>query len=139
MQHSFEDAVNTILATHPEYHAEAYSFMRQALDAASEQFHKDRNAPHLSAEELYLGAAACALEEYGPLARLVLSRWGIETSSDIGAIVYNLIEVGVFGKQEGDTREQFDNLRSLAELLDAPFLPPAATDLSATPHPDSAS
>ncbi len=120
MQYSFEDAVDSILAKHPEYSAEAYTFMRQALDAASEQFSKSKDSPHLSAEELYLGAAAHAIEEYGPLARLVLSRWGIYQSKDIGSIVYNLIEVGVFGKQEGDSREQFDHLQPLGELLVVP-------------------
>ncbi len=126
MQYSFEDAVESILARHPEYSAEAYAFVRQALDAAAEHFHKDTSSAHLSAEELYLGAAAHALEEYGPLAQLVLSRWGILHSSDIGAIVYNLIEAGVFGKQEGDTREQFDALQPLSELLDAPYAAPEA-------------
>ncbi len=121
MQFSFEDAVDAILAKHPEYSAEAYTFMRQALDVASEHFHKSKESPHLSAEELYLGACAHALEEYGPLARLVLDDWGIRESSDIGAIVYHLIEVGVFGKQEGDSREQFNGLQSLEELLNAPF------------------
>ncbi len=121
MQFSFEDAVDAILAKHPEYKAEAYSFVRQALDVASEHFHKSKEAPHLTAEELYLGACAHALEEYGPLAKLVLEDWGIHSSSDIGAIVYHLIEVGVFGKQEGDSREQFNRLQSLEELLNAPF------------------
>ncbi len=121
MQYSFEDAVDAILAKHPEYAAEAYGFIRQALDVASEHFHKSKESPHLSAEELYLGACAHALEEYGPLARLVLAEWGIRESSDIGAIVYNLIEVGVFGKQEGDSREQFNRLQSLESLLNAPF------------------
>ncbi len=135
MQYSFEDAVDSILAKHPEYSSEAYSFMRQALEAASEQFNKGKESPHLSAEELYLGAAAYAIDEYGPLASLVLSRWGIHHSKDIGAIVYNLIEVGVFGKQEGDSREQFDKLQPLSELLDAPYVakaPPSPT------HPNSA-
>ncbi len=121
MQYSFEDAVESILARHPEYAADAYVFMRQALDTASEHFRKEQSSPHLSAEELYLGAAAHALEEYGPLARLVLARWGIRHSRDVGAIVYNLIEAGVFGRQEGDTREQFDELQPLTEILDAPY------------------
>ncbi len=133
MQYSFEDAVEAIVARHPEYKAEAYGFMRQALDAASEHFHKCPSSPHLSAEELYLGACAFALDEYGPLARLVLARWGITSSKDFGAIVYNLIEAGIFGKQEGDTREQFDSLQSLAELLDAPYVLPEVAS-SCTPN-----
>ena len=132
MQYSFEDAVEGILSRHSEYPSEAYAFMRQALEVASDHFHKTEDEPHLSAEELYLGTCAHALEEYGPLARLILSRWGIQSSSDIGAIVYNLIEAGVFGRQEGDTREQFDKLRSLGEILDAPYESPD------TPLPDTA-
>ncbi len=127
MQHSFEDAIEAILVKHPEYPADAYSFMRQALDVASEQFNKSKSSPHLSAEELYQGAASHALEEYGALARHVLSRWGIHSSQDIGAIVYNLIEAGVFGKQEGDTPEQFDSLPSLEELLEEPYTTTNAT------------
>ncbi len=133
MQYSFEDAVEAIIAKHPEYKADAYSFMRQALDVASEHFHKSQSSPHLSAEELYLGACAYALDEYGPLARLVLARWGITSSRDVGAVVYNLIEAGIFGKQEGDSREQFDSLQNLTELLDAPYLLPE----NATPQPES--
>ncbi len=121
MQYSFEDAVEAILAKHPEYAAEAYSFMRQALDVASEHFHKSQDSPHLTAEELYLGSCAYALDEYGPLAQLVLARWGISSCKDIGAIVYNLIEVGVFGKQAGDSREQFDHLQPLSDLLNTPY------------------
>ena len=42
-------------------------------------------------------------------------------SSHVGDLVYNLIEVGVFGKQEGDRREQFDGLTPVATLLNAPY------------------
>ncbi len=125
MQYSFEDAVESLLERHPEYDIEAYLFMRQALDFASEHFGKTRQSPHLSAEELYLGACAYALEEYGPMARLVLSRWGLCTNRDFAVIVYNLIESGVFGKQKDDSPEQFDALQPLADLLDAPYDIPA--------------
>lgn len=125
MPRSFEDAVDEILKRHPEYAPDAYGFMRSALDSASRRFGKTADNPHLSAEELYLGFCAAALEEYGPLAKAVLSHWNICGSGDVGAIVYNLIEVGVFGRQESDTRAQFDNLRDLTEILDEPYLPAA--------------
>lgn len=51
----------------------------------------------------------------------MLEHWGISGSKDVGNIVYNLIDVGVFGRQESDTREQFDNLQPLGELLDTPY------------------
>lgn len=123
MPQSFEAAVDAIMSKHPEYAPDAYHFMRTALDSASRRFNKTDANPHLTAEELYLGFCAALLEEYGPLAKAVTEHWGILTSSDVGAIVYNLIEVGVFGRQESDTQAQFDNLRSLDDLLNEPFLP----------------
>lgn len=119
---SFEDAVDAVLRKHPEYAPDAYDFMREALDETSRRFAAGRSNPHLSAEELYMGFCAYALSEYGPMAAAVMEHWGVESSSDVGNIVYNLIEVGVFGKQSGDTREQFDNLMPLQDILDAPYL-----------------
>lgn len=121
MAHSFEDAVDQILQKYDEYPADAYFFMRSALDATVERCKKPNDNPHLSAEELYFGFCAYALEEYGPLATAVMEQWGITESCHVGDLVYNLIEVGVFGKQDGDRREQFDNLSPVTALLDAPY------------------
>lgn len=121
MQQSFEKAVEILVERYPQYPVEAYEFMRAGLDAAADKFRKDDKNPHLSAEELYLGACSYALEEYGPLASHVLEFWGITHSRDFGAIVYNLIEVGVFGRQKGDSQEQFDNLPELQQLLNTPY------------------
>ncbi len=35
--------------------------------------------------------------------------------------MYKLIEVGVFGKQKGDTQEEFETLPPLDAMLDAPY------------------
>lgn len=123
MPTSFEEAVDSIVATHPEYAPDAYHFMRTALDSASRRFGKTADNPHLSAEELYLGFCAALLDEYGPLAKAVTEHWGIFKTSDVGAIVYHLIDEGVFGRQESDTKEQFDNLRTLDEVLEEPYRP----------------
>ena len=121
MQQSFEKAVEILVERYSQYPVEAYEFMRAGLDAAADKFRKDDKNPHLSAEELYLGACSYALEEYGPLALAVMEQWNITTSTDVGNLVYNLIEVGVFGKQDGDRQEQFDNLTPVSLLLDAPY------------------
>lgn len=122
MKQSFERAVEILTERYPEYTEEAYEFMRAGLDAAADKFCKDDKSPHLSAKELYLGACAYALDEYGPLASRVLEFWGIKSAGDFGNIVYNLIEVGIFGKQKGDSREQFDELPDLQEILNAPYV-----------------
>ena len=121
MQQSFEKVIETLVERYPQYTEEAYEFMRAGMDAAADRFCKDDKSPHLSARELYLGACAYALEEYGPLAARVLEFWGIKCSRDFGNIVYNLIEVGVFGKQKGDSPEQFDTLPDLQQVLNTPY------------------
>lgn len=121
MAYSFEDAVEQILQKNEDYPADAYFFIRAALDATVEKCRKPAENPHLSAEELYFGFCAYALEEYGPLALAVMEQWNIVTSSDVGNLVYNLIEVGVFGKQDGDRQDQFDNLTPIPVLLNAPY------------------
>ncbi len=121
MAQSFEDAIEQILQNTEDYPADAYFFIRAALDATVEKCRKPAENPHLSAEELYFGFCSYALEEYGPLAMAVMEQWGITESTHVGDLVYNLIEVGVFGKQEGDKREQFDGLTPLNTLLNAPY------------------
>ena len=121
MQQSFEKVIEILVERYPQYTEEAYEFMRAGMDSAADRFCRDDKSPHLSARELYLGACAYALEEYGPLAARVLEFWGIKSSRDFGNIVYNLIEVGVFGKQKGDSPEQFDELPDLRQVLNAPY------------------
>lgn len=122
MPMTFESAVEAIMRCHPEYAPDAYEFMRLALDYTVERQTPDKKGKHLDARELYLGTCAYALEQYGTMAREVLGYWGVNSASDIGNLVYNLIEVGVFGKQEGDTREQFDHLPDMEQILWAPFV-----------------
>ncbi|MBE6418810.1 MAG: hypothetical protein E7031_01625 [Akkermansiaceae bacterium] len=121
MRNSFEEAVRELCLRYPQYSPEAYDFVRTGLDYASEHYCKDDKAAHLSAEQLYAGACSYALSEYGPLAAKVLSFWGLHSNRDFGAVVYHLIEVGVFGKQKGDKQEEFDTLPPLEAVLNAPY------------------
>ena len=121
MPKSFEDAVKELTLRYPQFAPDAYDFLRAGLDHASEHYGKTEKAKHLTAEQLYAGACRYALSEYGPLAYKVLSFWGIQTNVDFGKVVYNLIEVGVFGKQKGDSQEEFEHLPPLQAVLDAPY------------------
>lgn len=111
------------MRTHQEYAEEAYSFVRESMETAKEQCGKTGENTHVSAKELYMGTCKHALESFGPLAPEVLAYWGVSSADDIGAIVYNLIEAGVFGRSKGDTREQFHDLPPLQEILDEPYSP----------------
>ncbi len=106
---------------------DAYHFVFQALDfvleredrlgrgAASEPLAADR---HISAPQLLEGLRAFALEQYGPLARLVLERWGVCTTDDFGEIVFDLVDGRLLNKQDSDRLEDFRNGFNFREAFD---------------------
>ena len=51
------------------------------------------------------------------MAKLVLSSWGIHSTSDFGEIVYNLIRIGKMSQSENDRREDFDNIYDFEQVL----------------------
>lgn len=122
MNNHLDDKIRFLTEKYPEYAPEAYELLRNGLEYTVENYSKGNKGAHLTAEQLYTGTCAYALMEYGPMARMVLEVWGIETSRDFGSVVYNLIEVGIFGKQKGDSREEFDNMPPLDFILDAPYV-----------------
>ena len=64
-----------------------------------------------------------ALAEYGPMAHTILSEWGLREGEDVGNIVYNLIAIGYFGKNEEDSLEDFKNVFDFEKTLNEPFMP----------------
>ena len=65
-----------------------------------------------------------SLEHFGRHeADTVLDEWGILSCSDIGEMVFNLIEVGVFGKTAHDRKEDFMDVYDFDEAFRKPFLP----------------
>lgn len=119
----FMDAVQAISSRDPRYDVGAYFFLKDALDftvrLAMES--NDGKHRHVAASELLIGFRDFAIQEFGPMASTMMSEWGVNSCSDIGTMVFELIEEGVFGKQDSDTPEDFANLFPLIETLDAPF------------------
>ncbi|HSJ04949.1 MAG TPA: Minf_1886 family protein, partial [Verrucomicrobium sp.] len=59
--------------------------------------------------------------QFGPMAAFVIADWGLTCSEDVGNMVYNLIGVGYFGKNETDSVEDFSDGVALMEALNRPF------------------
>jgi uncharacterized repeat protein (TIGR04138 family) len=78
---------------------------------------------HVSAAELLEGIRVYALQEYGPMALTVLRQWGLNSTEDVGEVVFNLVESGKLGKTEVDRRLYFANGYDFAEAFAAPFQP----------------
>ncbi len=124
---NFVDAVLRSIQNDPRYHPAAYELVRDALHTASKKF-RDENGEdqHVSGQELLAGFREHVLCEYGPLSLMLLDEWGLHRGEDVGNIVYNLISVGYFGKNDGDSIEDFVGGYDFATAFNDPFLPSTA-------------
>jgi len=121
----FAEALDSIVASDPRYQRDAYVFLRDALDFTTKQQKKVRGATvrHVSGPELLGGVRQYALKEFGPLVMTVFDSWGIHSCEDIGNMVFNLIDAGIFGKTEEDSIEDFKNVYDFDEAFVKPFAP----------------
>lgn len=117
-----------IRALDGRYHERAYLFVLAALE-----FEQRRRGlrGHLTGQELAWACRDFALEQFGLTARTVLSHWGIESTADIGKIVFVLIEVGLLVKQPSDKLEDFDRVYEFAEAFEGSYPWPGLRRLAA--------
>lgn len=121
----FEEAVERIRRIEPRYAADAYRFVRDALDDSARIFDKPARGPgrHVRGQELLEAFRRRALAEFGPMAACVMRAWGIGRTEDVGDIVFHLVDAGVLGKTPEDCREDFQNGFPFEEAFLAPFRP----------------
>jgi len=128
----FAEALDSIVASDPRYHRDAYVFLRDALDYTTKQQKKTKGASvrHVAGPELLEGVRQYALKEFGPMVVTVLSYWGVRSCEDVGNMVFNLIGAGIFGKTEEDSIDDFKNVFDFQEAFVKPFAPekPARLD-----------
>ncbi len=115
-----------IVSKDDRYAPAAYDFVREALGVAVEKFRDDSEDQHVTGQQLLEGVRQHALSEYGPMAHTTLAIWGISRGEDVGNMVYNLIDVGYFGKNDGDSLEDFANGYDFDEAFIQPFQPSSA-------------
>ena len=121
---SFGDAVRRSIQNDPRYPPSAYELVRDALHASAKKFRaEDAEDQHVSGQELLEGFREHVLCEYGPLSLMLLDLWGLRRGEDVGNIVYNLIDTGYFGKNEGDSIDDFAGGYDFATAFTDPFLP----------------
>jgi uncharacterized repeat protein (TIGR04138 family) len=135
-QTGFQEAVEKVCRVDKRYHAEAYAFLRDSLEATMKRRKKTRKevGSHVGAEELLDGFRLHALDEFGPMSLVVLNYWGLQTSEDVGNMVFNLVGVGVFGKTDEDTIESFREVFDFEVVFVEPFRP-VGRPLNAGPVP----
>ncbi len=119
----FHFAISQSVEKDTRYHPHAYEFVRDALHVAAKIFCEGKEDQHVTGQEVLEGVRQHALAEYGPMAFTILGEWGMHRGEDIGNIVYNLIETGYFGKNEGDSIEDFAGGFAFETALTEPFKP----------------
>ncbi len=102
-----EEILDRIRERNEPYHAHAYLFVLGALEYC--QGHRAVRG-HLAGKELAWGCRDYARAQFGLTAPTVLRHWGVESTEDIGRIVYTLIDAGLLISQPDDRLEDFDGV-----------------------------
>ena len=136
---AFLELIHTLCTKDNRYAPDAYLFVRQALDITVKMLEKPPEGPgrHVSGRELLDGIRNFALQEFGPMTRTVLRSWGINATADFGDIVFNLVESGVLGRTDHDSKEDFKDGYDFEEAFVHPFLPEAKKPGSGPPAPEA--
>jgi uncharacterized repeat protein (TIGR04138 family) len=140
-QLSFDAAVKKIRLTETRFSLAAYEFVRRSLDHALQRLGRaDQKKPaHVRGEELLESFRALALRDFGPMAKTVLNDWGIFTCTEVGEVVFQLVQHGILGKSETDKIDDFQEIYTFREAFESPFLPKAAPTKSQAPFRRSGS
>ena len=135
----FPEAVRAIRKNDSRFDADAYVFLRDALDYTVKKLRGEESEEHrhVCGPELLHGLREFALEEFGPLAATVLENWGITRCEDVGDMVFQLIEVGAFGRSDEDDPADFAGVFDFDDAFRAPFRPRRSPALSRTEDPES--
>ena len=102
------------------FQLDAYQFVRDALAHAQETATRDKgekatvveDEPHLTGQQFCEAIRQFAIDQFGYMSKTVLNNWGIHCTDDFGAIVYNLIDIGMMKKLDSDKREHFTDVYS---------------------------
>ncbi|MBI4410682.1 MAG: hypothetical protein HY561_13300 [Gemmatimonadetes bacterium] len=110
-----EEIMDRLRERHPRFHETCYFFVLSALHYVLERLPEPR---HISGRELAEGVRDLAIERFGPMARTVLEYWGVQSTADLGEMVFALVDAGILLKQEGDAPEDFRDVFDFEEAFE---------------------
>lgn len=101
------DQIEELALERGRFSAQAYLWIFRVLEYT--RLHLRREG-HISGKELLEGHRRLGLESFGPMALDVFTHWGVHSTSDIGRVVFDLVESGLLGSTEEDTIADFDGV-----------------------------
>lgn len=120
------DKLDNLMQKDSRYPLVAYQFVFEALDYTVHQLQKNpaslqEQERHVTGQELLDGVNEYALNQFGYMAKTVFEQWGTVRGADFGEIVFNLVESGLMGKTESDTKNDFDVGHDFQKTLEEQF------------------
>lgn len=119
-----DDVLKHLRERNPRFHEASYLFVLSALQHVIERLPDPR---HVSGRELAEGVRDLALERYGPMARTVLEYWGIQSTADLGRVVFALVDCGILIRDDEDQITDFDGLFDFEDAFERDY--PWGSDL----------
>ncbi|MHB9139584.1 MAG: Minf_1886 family protein [Victivallaceae bacterium] len=101
------DKIRRLLQKETRYQADAYEFISAAVTYAV-GLSDSNEKKHISALDLLKAIRDFAVLQYGPFSAEVLKNWGVNSASDVGNIVFHLIDEKALYASENDSREDFN-------------------------------
>lgn len=105
LKKELEKIIENIVSHEKRYNKDAYNFINAAVNYTVAQ----KNVKgHVNARELLEGISDFALKEFSIFYAEVFKSWGVSNPSDVGNIVFSLIEQKVLGASPDDSIEDFN-------------------------------
>jgi len=120
----FQKRVEAILQEDCDYPPEAYDFVNAAVKYTIEALIAAGAASgrrHVNAAELLDGIVRFAQDQYGPMAAAVLTQWHLQKPTDIGRVVFNMVNAKLLSRSDNDQESDFDTDYNLTAKLQAPY------------------
>jgi uncharacterized repeat protein (TIGR04138 family) len=96
----------------------AYAFVLASLEYLQSRLPERR---HVDGRELAHAVRELALEQFGVMSGLVLRHWGIQSTADLGDIVFVLVETGLLMSQPTDRRVDFVDVYDFDEAFEVGY------------------
>ena len=99
-----EGIMDQIRLREPRFDERAYLFVLASLEHCQARLTERRL---ITGPELAHSCRDLALQRFGVMAGFVLEHWGLKATSDIGDIVFTMVDLGLLISQPQDSRDDF--------------------------------
>lgn len=109
-----EGIMDQIRLREQRFDERAYLFVLASLEHCQARLTERR---HITGPELAHACRELALQRFGVMAGMVLEHWGLKATSDIGDIVFTLVDMGLLISQPQDSRDDFFGVFSFEDVF----------------------